>query len=33
MVIRSGIIDQLAVFGEARAVAGAIPRVLGFIVF
>ena len=32
-IIRRGIVDQLAVFGEARAVAGAIPRMLGFIVF
>lgn len=33
MVIRRGVIYQLAVFGEARAVAGAIPGVLGFVVF
>ena len=32
-IIRRGIFDKLAVFGETRAVAGAIPRVLGFVVF
>ena len=31
-IIRRGIVDKLTVLGEARAVAGAIPRVLGFIV-
>ena len=33
MIIRRGIVDQFTVFGEARAVAGAIPGVLGFVVF
>ena len=33
MIIRRGIVDQLTVFGEARAVAGTIPGVLGFVVF
>ena len=33
MIIRRGVIYQLAVFGEARAVAGAIPSMLGFVVF
>ena len=33
MVIRRGVIYQLAVFSEARAVAGAIPGVLDFVVF
>lgn len=33
MIIRRGIVDQLAVFGEAGAVAGAIPRMLGAVVF
>jgi len=32
-IIRRGIIDQLAVLGKARAVAGTIPGVLGYIVF
>jgi hypothetical protein len=33
MVIRCGIVDQFTVFGEARAVAGAIPGMLGFVIF
>ena len=32
-VIGCGVVDKLTVLGEARAVAGAIPRVLGFVVF
>ena len=32
-IIRRGIVDELTVFGKARAVAWAIPRVLGFVVF
>ena len=32
-IIRRGIVDQLTVPAKARAVAGAIPGVLGFVVF
>ena len=32
-IIRRGIVDQLTVFREARAVAGAIPGMLDFVVF
>ena len=32
-IIGCGIVDQLALFGETRAVAGAIPRMLGAVVF
>jgi len=33
MVIRRGIVGQLTSFSETGAVAGAIPGVLGFVVF
>ena len=33
MIIRRGVIDQLTLLGETRAVARAIPGVLGFVVF
>ena len=32
-IIACGVIDQLALFGEAGAVAWAIPRMLGAVVF
>ena len=32
-IIGGGVVDQLAVFTKARAVAGAIPCVLGAVVF
>ena len=32
-IIGCGIVDQLALFGETRAVTGAIPRMLGAVVF
>ena len=33
MIIRRGIVDQLAVFSEPRAMTGAIPRVFRSIKF
>ena len=32
-VIGGGVVDQLTVLGEARAVAGAVPSMLGAVVF